>query len=90
MCTDSKGSLFTCSDDKRIARLECNCSPNEPESVKYYEGHTKTVNKVAANGNILWSASRDLSIKQVSVSFPSCNNQAHILPYINYAYSVEH
>ena len=60
--------MFTCSDDKRIAKLDCinnNEGLNSP--VTYYEGHTKAVNKIAINGDKLWSASRDLSIKQVSL-----------------------
>lgn len=64
------GAVYTASEDKRIGKVSI--QPDVPLGleVKYFESHTKAVNKVdasaAAEKNIIWTASRDLSIKQVN------------------------
>lgn len=63
-CYNNNG-LFTCSDDNKIAQSKCDGKQNSP--IMYYEGHRKAVNKVLYEeiSNSLWSASRDLSLKNV-------------------------
>lgn len=71
------GKLLTCSDDKTVAVSLWNypsplhTSPDR-EGVSILTGHTKAVNRVSAfkdtNGNLkCWTASRDLSLKCVSL-----------------------
>ena len=65
ICSNKLIDLFTCSDDNKIALSKYDGKQNN--SIKYYEGHSKAVNKVlyTENSNSLWSASRDLSLKNV-------------------------
>ena len=71
------GKLLTCSDDKTVAVSLWNypsplhTSPNH-EGVSILTGHKKAVNRVTAfkdtNGNLkCWTASRDLTLKCVSL-----------------------
>ena len=64
----ANGHLYTGSDDKTIGNLAIQefC-----QDVKYsplhFTGHTKAVNRLLfSTENVLWSASRDLSIRMVS------------------------
>ncbi len=64
--------FYTCSDDKRIAKI----SFSQFEGINkwivqdYLEGHKKSVNRICINDDntILWSAARDLSLKQWNIS----------------------
>lgn len=62
--------LLSCSDDKSISILRQNKESQMWEKQASLIGHDKAVNRVAIrsteHGNIVWSASRDLSIRQVS------------------------
>ena len=61
---DSTIYIGTCSDDKRIAILKKDLINNCYKLDYYLDGHEKAVNKIAMNNNILWSGSRDLSLRQ--------------------------
>lgn len=67
ICSNNLIDVFTCSDDNKIALSLYDGKPNN--SIKFYEGHSKAVNKVlyTASSNTLWSASRDLSLKNVII-----------------------
>ena len=60
--------FYTCSDDKRIAKIGIN--NNNWRVQKYFDGHVKSVNRICINedNTILWSASRDLSLKQWDIT----------------------
>ena len=77
--TISNHSLYTCSDDNKAALVELNSHGNQETDIKvikYFEGHAKAVNKVlhvnssnesdSSRSNMIWTASRDLSLKLVS------------------------
>jgi WD40 repeat protein len=59
--------IGTCSDDNRIAILKKDDS-NRYTICHYLLGHEKAVNRIAMNKNVLWSASRDLSLKQWNIN----------------------
>ena len=56
-----KNHLVSCSEDKRVALFDWDL----PDAPKYFIGHTKAVNRVFGSQSFIWSASRDLSIRQV-------------------------
>jgi hypothetical protein len=63
-----KEKLFTCSDDKRIAIIGedyFTLGPSVDRRIEYLEGHTRAVNRLCVHGNFAYSASRDLSLRQV-------------------------
>lgn len=61
--------FYTCSDDKRIAKIVLDS--NKWRVQKYFDGHVKSVNRICINedNTSLWSASRDLSLKQWNVTY---------------------
>jgi len=60
--------FYTCGDDKRIAKI--GVTVDRWKVQKYFDGHVKSVNRVCINddGTCLWSAARDLSLKQWNIS----------------------
>ena len=58
--------IGTCSDDKRIAILKKD-ETNIYKLDYYLVGHEKAVNKIVMNNNILWSGSRDLTLRQWNI-----------------------
>lgn len=70
-------TIISCSDDQRIATTNVEALRSLHEgSVNYFVGHSKAVNRVVCSGDRLYSCSRDLSVKLVSlplVSIPSEN-----------------
>ena len=74
--------IGTCSDDNRIAVLKNDHHSNAYSVVHYLVGHDKAVNKITMNNDILWSASRDLSLRQWNIRDGQCLqtiNKAHEL-----------
>lgn len=63
--------IGTCSDDNRIGILKKD-DTNRYTVCHYLLGHEKAVNKIAMNKNTLWSASRDLSLKQWNINNDKC------------------
>ena len=73
--------VFSCSDDKNIARVtqwnpsfaSSSSSSSTPATV-LFKGHTKAVNRITldARHNCLWSVSRDLSVKQWNLRNGQC------------------
>ena len=63
-----KNKLLTCSGDKRIALFAADLSGE----VKYFHGHSKSINRILGGRKFIWSASRDLSIKQVIYYLHAC------------------
>ena len=58
--------LVTCSDDCTVAIFDISqFGVGESYSPIYCKGHEKSVNRVAVHNGSIWSASRDLSLRQV-------------------------
>lgn len=62
---DTTCGLVTCSDDTRVGVIEKRLDGSLASKFSYLDGHKKAVNKASSRGNILWTASRDLGVKQV-------------------------
>jgi len=72
--------IGTCSDDKRIAILKKDNETNKYKLDYYLLGHEKAVNKIVMNNNILWSGSRDLSLRQWNITNKDENKCIQIIP----------
>lgn len=60
--------IISCSDDQRIATTNIEALKSYREgSVNYFVGHSKAVNRVVCSEDRLYSCSRDLSVKLVSL-----------------------
>jgi WD40 repeat protein len=57
----SEERILSCGEDKRILLHDWSSSSGEPVAV--FAGHTKPVNRVAAHGDMLYSISRDLTLR---------------------------
>jgi hypothetical protein len=70
-----QGRVITCSDDKRIGIMGedyFTMGPSIDRRVAMLEGHSKAVNRMCVRGDMLYSVSRDLSLRQASFSsFPN-------------------
>ena len=76
------GKTLSCGDDKRIAIFSWtkNNSPlrQQPSfsiahtSIMYCTGHEKAVNRIAVADGFIWSASRDLSLRQWKLETGEC------------------
>lgn len=59
--------MALCSEDKRLSVVDREKVMNDVDyRPKYFLGHTKAVNRVVLLDQMLWSASRDRSIRQVN------------------------
>jgi hypothetical protein len=57
--------LVTCSDDCTLAISDISQISNQQFQPLHCRGHEKAVNRVAFVNGSIWSASRDLSLRQV-------------------------
>lgn len=65
---DDNTRIITCSDDKRLSVIDKrSLTADVNYRPKYLVGHSKAVNRLVQIGNTIWSASRDLSLKQWSI-----------------------
>lgn len=70
LCYADTKTLLSCGDDRRIAVTNLTDLIGSPSYVpRYLVGHSKAVNRVQCYDSQIWSTSRDLSIRMVSVSY---------------------
>ena len=69
-----KQKLYTCGDDNQIVMTDLNSllrnnqSSSPPSDSIYYKGHTRAVNKIHMKSQLLFSVSRDLTLRMVCSS----------------------
>ena len=63
-------NIISCSDDQRIAITDIeSLKSSSGSSSTYLVGHSKAVNRVICSGEKVYSCSRDLSVKTVSLTY---------------------
>jgi hypothetical protein len=78
-CLDN--AILTASEDCRVGLNAVLPNHHLDGNPIYFEGHRKAVNRIVQSNNKLWSASRDLSVKQVTADNIFWNANDFLLEY---------